>query len=287
MTASVLEREQDTHSKVQEELVEEIQRKISYTTNPIRGTSSQNYVKRNALQWNSKLYKEIQKSVSMYYNSHKYEMDQYKVELEDLTQKVAFTLYRWQNFDPEAYGKKLYQYIIPIITQKLSKEKKYHFKTRQNISISLDEEFSSNSSKDSNEACIKDTIADTSYRFLEFVEECLQRIPADHKFYVEDISFNTREVFRLMFNNYSGEEIAASVGVDGKKFRKMKRILTKQFYSADMKDIWNSLPSNVEFKPDYFIPYSKEETKALEERELAYREELSGSIKIYAIDSIN
>lgn len=283
MVASVLDREQ---SHIQEELVEEIQRKISYSTNPIRSTSSQNYVKRNSLQWSSKLYKEISKSVSMYYNSHKYEMDQYKVELDDLTQKVAFTLYRWQNFDPEAYGKKLYQYIIPIITQKLSKEKKYHFKTRQNISISLDDEFSNNSSKDSNETCIKDTVADTSYRFLEFVEECLQRIPEDHKFYVEDIAFNTREVFRLMFNNYSGEEIAASVGVDGKKFRKMKRILTKQFYAADMKDLWNSLPSNVEFRPDYFLAYSKEESLANEQRELEYRASLSGEVKTTSIDSI-
>lgn len=274
--------ERESVNSIQEELVNEIPVK-SYS---VKSTSSQDYVKRNALKWSSKLYKEVSKSVTMYYNSHKYEMDQYRVELDDLTQKVAFTLYRWQNFDPEAYGKKLYQYIIPIITQKLSKEKKYHFKTRQNISISLDEEFSSNSSKDTNEACIKDVVADTSYRFLEFVEECLQRIPEDHRFYVEDISFNTREVFRLMFNNYSGEEIASSVGVDGKKFRKMKRILTKQFYSADMKDLWNSLPSNVEFKPDYFLAYSKEESLANEQKEFAYRESLSGEIKTLPIDSI-
>ena len=62
MVASVLDREQ---SHIQEELVEEIQRKISYSTNPIRSTSSQNYVKRNSLQWSSKLYKEISKSVSI------------------------------------------------------------------------------------------------------------------------------------------------------------------------------------------------------------------------------
>lgn len=267
---------------LEQELSQEIQKR-NFSTNPIqrvKSTSSQDYVKRNALEWNTKLYKEIQKSVTMYYNSHRYDMTQYKVDLEDLIQKVAFTLYRWQGFDPNAYGKKLYQYIMPIITQKLSKEKKTFFKTRQNISISLDEEFSSNSSKDYNETCIKDTVADTSYRFLEFVDECLQRIPEDHKFYVENISFNTREVFRLMFNNYSGEEIAAAAGVDGKKFRKMKRILTKEFYSKDMGDIFNSLPSNVEFKPDYFIPYSKEETKELEERELEKRIQLSGKIKV-------
>ena len=128
---------EETQLQIQTELVKEVEKRI-YATNPI-SSKSQNYVKRNALEWSPRLYKEIQKSVSMYYNSHKYEMDQYKVELDDLTQKVAFTLYRWQNFDPEAYGKKLYQYIIPIITQKLSKEKKYLFKTRQNISISLDE----------------------------------------------------------------------------------------------------------------------------------------------------
>lgn len=276
--------EREAHSNIQESLVKEIQEKISCSTNPIK--SSQNYTKRNALQWDSKLYKEIQKSVSMYYNAHKYEMEQYKVELDDLTQKVAFTLYRWQGFDPEAYGKKLHQYIIPIISQKISKEKKYHFKTRQNISISLDEEFTNNTSKDTNETCIKDTIADTGYRFLEFVEECLQRIPEDHKFYVEDIAFNTREVFRLMFNNYSGEEIAAAVGVDGKKFRKMKRILTKQFYSEDMTDIYNSLPSNVEFKPDYFLTYSKEQSLEKEKEDLLYREQLSGEVKIFPIDSI-
>lgn len=277
MVASVLEEKQLTQGNVQEELVEEIQRKI-------KSTKSENYVKRNALKWSPELYKEISRSVSMYYNSHRFEMNQYKVELEDLTQKVAFTLYRWQNFDPEAYGKKLYQYIIPIITQKLSKEKKYYFKTRQNISISLDEQFSSSSPKDLNETCIKDTIADSSYKFLEFVEECLQRIPVDHKFYVEDIAFNTREVFRLMFNNYSGEEIAASVGVDGKKFRKMKRILTKQFYSADKKDLWESLPSNVGFKPDYFISYSKEESLANELREQEYRESQSTEIQTYNIE---
>ena len=275
---------EETQPKIQTELVKEVEKRI-YATNPI-SSKSQSYVKRNALEWSPRLYKEIQKSVSMYYNSHKYEMDQYKVELDDLTQKVAFTLYRWQNFDPEAYGKKLYQYIIPIITQKLSKEKKYHFKTRQNISISLDEEFSSNSSKDSNETCIKDVVADTSYRFLEFVEECLQRIPEDHRFYVEDIAFNTREVFRLMFNNYSGEEIASAVGVDGKKFRKMKRILTKQFYSSDMKDLYDALPSNVEFKPDYFLTYSKEQSQEKELEEQAYREKLSGEVKTYSIDSI-
>lgn len=275
---------EETQPKIQTELVKEVEKRI-YVTNPI-SSKSQSYVKRNALEWSPRLYKEIQKSVSMYYNSHKYEMDQYKVELDDLTQKVAFTLYRWQNFDPEAYGKKLYQYIIPIITQKLSKEKKYHFKTRQNISISLDEEFSSNSSKDSNETCIKDVVADTSYRFLEFVEECLQRIPEDHRFYVEDIAFNTREVFRLMFNNYSGEEIASAVGVDGKKFRKMKRILTKQFYSSDMKDLYDALPSNVEFKPDYFLTYSKEQSQEKELEEQAYREKLSGEVKTYSIDSI-
>lgn len=217
----------------------------------------------------------------MYYNSHKYDMEMYKVDLEDMIQKVAFTLYRWNGFDPEAYNKKLYQYIMPIVTQKLSKMKKSFFKTRQNLSISLDEEFSSSSSKDSSEVCIKDTVADTSYNFLEFVEECLQRIPEDHKFYVENISFNTREVFRLMFNNYSGEEIAAAAGVDGKKFRKMKRILTKEFYSTDMKDLVNSLPSNVEFKPDYFLAYTPEQSKEQEEKELKRREELSGQVITY------
>lgn len=269
---------------LQEELVEELNRRTkSYSSNPIRTSSSQDYVKRNALEWNKSLYKEISKSVTMYYNSHKYEMDTYKVDLEDLIQKVAFTLYRWQGFDPNAYNKKLYQYIMPIITQKLSKEKKVHFKTRQNISISLDEEFSSNSAKDSNEVCIKDTVADNSYRFIEFVEECLQRIPEDHKFYVEEVAFNTRDVFRLMFNNYSGEEIASAAGVDGKKFRKMKRILTKEFYSTDMKDLFDKLPSNVDFRPDYFLAYSKEESKKLEEVELEYRKSLSGEVKIYHI----
>ena len=89
-----------------------------------------------------------------------------------------------------------------------------------------------------------------------------------------------------MFNNYSGEEIASAVGVDGKKFRKMKRILTKQFYSSDMKDLYDALPSNVEFKPDYFLTYSKEQSQEKELEEQAYREKLSGEVKTYSIDSI-
>lgn len=239
------------------------------------------YFKRNALVWNSSLYQEIVKSVTIYYSSHKFEMDKYGVELEDLIQKVAFTFYRWKDFDPQSYGKKLSSYTYYIIQQKLIKNKRDYFKGRKNISVSMDEEFNNQSSKDSQETTIADTVADNSYRFLEFVEECLQKIPANHKFYIDNICFITRDVFRLLFNNYSGEEIAAAAKVDGKKFRKMKRTLTKEFYSNDMQDIWNSLPSNITFKADYFIPYSPEETLENRKKEEKIREELSGPLKIF------
>ena len=255
--------------------------KVENVTNPIKTSNKdEDYIKRNALKWNKSLYQEIVKSVTMYYSSHKFEMDKYRVELEDLIQKVAFTFYRWKDFDPEAYGKKISAYTYYIINQKLIKDKRDYFKARKNISVSMDEEFSNQSSKDSSETTIADTVADNSYRFLEFVEECLEKIPADHKFYIDDVCFITRDVFRLLFNNYSGEEIAYAAGVDGKKFRKMKRTLTKEFYSADMADLWNSLPSNVTFKADYFIPYSPEETLENRIKEEKLIEELSSPVKI-------
>ena len=236
------------------------------------------YIVRNSLNWNTKLYKEISKSVTMYYNSHKYEMATYNIELDDLIQNVAFTLYRWKNFNPEAYNKKLYQYIIPIVNQKCIKDKRRYFKVRKNTSISLDDHVGI-SNKDS-EVSISEVIADSNYKFLEFVEECLSRIPDDHKFYVEDVSFNTKEVFRLLFHNYSGEDISNAVGVDGKKFRKMKRLLTKEFYSNDIQELYNKLPSNIDFRPDYHLAYSKSDVKKLEQEELNRRSKLSGEVKI-------
>lgn len=252
--------------------------KSDKVTNSILG--QENYVKRNALVWNSKLYKEVAKSVTMYYNSHKYDMDKYRVDLEDLIQKVCFTLYRWKGFDPAAYNKQVSQYTYYIINQKIVKDKRNYYKTRKNISISMDEEFTNQSHKDANEMSVADTVADTSYRFLEFVEDCLSRIPEDHKFYIDNISFKTRDVFRLLFNNYSGEEIAYAVGIDGKKFRKMKRTLTKEFYSLDMKDLYAALPSNIDFKADYFIAYSKEQSAENLQKEEELREKLSGPVKI-------
>lgn len=247
-------------------------------TNPILG--QENYVKRNALIWNNKLYKEVAKSVTMYYNSHKYEMEKYRVDLEDLIQKVCFTLYRWKGFDPAAYNKQVSQYTYYIINQKIVKDKRNYYKTRKNISISMDEEFNNQSHKDANEMTIADTVADSSYRFLEFMEECLSKIPEEHRFYVEDICFITKDVFRLLFSGWSGEEIAYAVGVDGKKFRKMKRTLTKEFYSADMKELYAALPSNINFKPDYFINYSKEQSLENDKKEEILREQLSGPVKI-------
>ena len=47
-----------------------------------------------------------------------------------------------------------------------------------------------------------------------------------------------------------------------------------------MEDIWNSLPSNITFKADYFIPYSPEETLENKKKEEQEREELSGPVKI-------
>lgn len=262
-----------------------LEEKALAATNPISTINRDNsYVKRNALNWNSQLYKEIEKAVTMYYSSHKFEMEKYRVELEDLIQKVAFTFYRWKGFDPEAYGKKISAYTYYIINQKLIKDKRNYFKARKNISVSMDEEFNNQSSKDSTETTISDTIADNSYRFMEFVEECLQKIPVDHKFYIDDVCFKTRDIFRLLFNNYSGEEIAYAAKVDGKKFRKMKRTLTKEFYSADIVDIWKSLPSNVSFKADYFIPYSKEETLENQKREEELRKSLSGEVKTFYIN---
>lgn len=266
VTSTVLEGQE-----IQAELVNELNQRIQ----------KKDYVVRNSLNWSRKLYNEISKSVTMYFNAHKYEMDMYHIELEDLIQSVAFTLYRWKNFDPEAYQKKLYQYIIPIIKQKCIKSKRKHFKSRKNISISMDDSIGAKQlSSDSNDMTISDTIADTSYRFLEFVEDCLSRIPEGHKFYVEDIAFNTREVFRLLFNNYSGEEISDSAGVDGKKFRKMKRTLTKEFYSKDMLELYNKLPSNTEFKADYFIPQNKEEAEEKKKIEAELVEKLSGPLVI-------
>lgn len=249
---------------------------LEKTTNPI----NREYTKRNSLNWNNQLYKEIVKSVTMYYNTHKFEMDKYRVELEDLIQKVAFTFYRWKDFNPEAYGKKISAYTFYIIHQKFSKYKRNYYRSRSNISVSMDEEFNNQSSKDANESTIADTIADSSYRFLEFVEECLQKIPESHRFYIEDICFKTKDIFRLLFNNYSGEEIAYAAGVDGKKFRKMKRVLTKEFYSSDIENIWSSLPSNVNFKADYFLAYSKEETLENEKRQNELQKSLSGEVKI-------
>ena len=60
----------------------------------------------------------------------------------------------------------------------------------------------------------------------------------------------------------------------------MKRTLTKEFYSADMADLWNSLPSNVTFKADYFIPYSPEETLENRIKEEKLIEELSSPVRI-------
>ena len=114
-----------------------LERQEKRVTNPIEG----GYVKRNALNWNRSLYEEIVKSVTMYYSSHKFEMDKYRVELEDLIQKVAFTFYRWKDFDPQAYGKKIAAYTYYIIQQKLIKDKRDYFKARKNISVSMDEEF--------------------------------------------------------------------------------------------------------------------------------------------------
>ena len=259
------------------ERIEEQPHLSKVVTKPI---GKENYIKRNALVWDKNLYKEVVKSVTMYYNSHKYEMEKYRVDLEDLIQKVCFTLYRWKGFDPAAYNKQVSQYTYYIINQKITKDKRNYYKSRRNISISLDEEFANQSSKDANEMSVADTVADTSYRFLEFVEDCLSRIPEDHRFYIDDICFNTKEVFRLLFNNYSGEEIAAACNIDGKKFRKMKRTLTKEFYSADMADLWNSLPSNVTFKADYFIPYSPEETLENRIKEEKLIEELSSPVRI-------
>ena len=251
----------------------------SRATNPVI-LGKENYEKRNALVWDRKTYNEIVKAVSMYYNSHKFEMDKYRVELDDLIQKVCFTFYRWKDFDPQKYGKQISAYTYYIINQKVTKDKRYYYKVRQNIALSLDEEFNSQSSRADNEMTVSDTVADTSYRFLEFVEECLERIPEDHKFYIDDVCFYTREVFRLLFNNYSGEEIAAACNIDGKKFRKMKRTLTKEFYSADVKDLYAALPSNVSFKADYFINYSKEQSLENDRKEELRREKLSGPLKI-------
>ena len=61
----------------------------------------------------------------------------------------------------------------------------------------------------------------------------------------------------------------------------MKRTLTKEFYSADMNEIWNSLPSNVTFKADYFIPYSPEETLENRKKEEEERKALSGEVKVF------
>ena len=244
-------------------------------------TRTQNYIVRNSLNWDSKLYREISKSVTMYYNSHRYEMELYHTELDDLIQNVAFTLYRWKDFNPQAYNKKLSQYIIPIIQQKCIKDKRRYFKTRKHTSISMDDTLGNSTSNE--ESHVSDTVADYNYRFLEFVEECLSRIPDNHRFYVEGISFNTKEIFRLLFNNYSGEEISEAAGVDGKKFRKMKRLLTKEFYSSDVRDLYNSLPSNVDFRPDYHISYSKEDVKKLELEELDRRAKYSGPLRIYSL----
>ena len=223
--------------------IERSEEKTKTVTNSISSINQDsNYVQRNALKWDNKLYQEIVKAVTMYYSSHKFEMDKYRVELEDLIQKVAFTFYRWKDFNPEAYGKKLSAYTYYIINQKLIKNKRDYFKARKNISVSMDEEINNSSSKDSQETLIADTIADNSYRFLEFVEECLQKIPSNHKFYIDDICFITRDIFRLLFNNYSGEEIAYAAGVDGKKFRKMKRTLTKEFYFTDK--LWPDFTSD-------------------------------------------
>ena len=48
-----------------------------------------------------------------------------------------------------------------------------------------------------------------------------------------------------------------------------------------MTDLWNSLPSNVTFKADYFIPYSPEETLENRKKEEELRKSLSGEVKIY------
>lgn len=248
------------------------------TTNPILG--QEDYVKRNALVWNSKLYKEISKAVTMYYNSHRYEMERYQVDLEDLIQKVCFTLYRWKDFDPKAYGKQISQYTFYIINQKIVKDKRNYYKTRKNTSLSMDEEFSNQTSKDSAEMTVADTVADSSYRFMEFMEECLSKIPTDHKFYIDEISFRTRDIFKLLFSGWSGEEIAAAAEVDGKKFRKMKRTLTKEFYSSDIKELYAALPSNVDFRPDYFVSYTKEQSQESEKREESLRKKFSSEVRV-------
>ena len=60
----------------------------------------------------------------------------------------------------------------------------------------------------------------------------------------------------------------------------MKRTLTKEFYSADVKDLYAALPSNVSFKADYFINYSKEQSLENDRKEELRREKLSGPLKI-------
>ena len=63
----------------------------------------------------------------------------------------------------------------------------------------------------------------------------------------------------------------------------MKRLLTKEFYSSDVRDLYNSLPSNVDFRPDYHISYSKEDVKKLELEELDRRAKYSGPLRIYSL----
>ena len=58
-------------------------------------------VVRNSLNWGSRLYNEIRKGVSIYYNYRREDMYTHHIELEDLIQSVAITLYRWRNFNPE------------------------------------------------------------------------------------------------------------------------------------------------------------------------------------------
>ena len=242
-------------------------------------------VVRNSLNWGSHLYNEIRKGVSIYYNYRKEDMYSHHIELEDLIQSVAITLYRWRNFDPKKYpDKKLIEYINPIANQKAIKLKRRFYKTRQQSVVFLDDvQYGNTSHNDSNEVALIDSIQDSRYRYLDFMEECLSRIPEDHVFYVDDVRFNTKEIFRLLFSNYSGEEISDAAGVDGKRFRKVKRQLVKQFFSNDADYIYSQLPSNVEFKADYFKSRTKEESLKEENDYNTYRESLSGKVVITKI----
>ena len=122
--------------------------------------------------------------------------------------------------------KKLIEYINPIANQKAIKLKRRFYKTRQQSVVFLDDvQYGNTAHNDSNEVALIDSIQDSRYRYLDFMEECLSRIPEDHVFYVDDVRFNTKEIFRLLFSNYSGEEISDAAGVDGKRFRKVKRQL--------------------------------------------------------------